>query len=564
MNFRKVSSTIIYITLLFIAFLLISLFFSFENKYFKTVLDKEKVYEISENVDMVDFTGNSLKSNLPLVRKFPAKNKENNTFRIKFNKDFSKLEDKVYLKVFSCYLYYKIICENDVIYDSSLEYVGNEFYEFSPSSLNLIYIPNTYSNKDITIEFKSALSWDYKIRIPEIILTSVNTHYRLIYANDMSYILFFTFISIVSLMIGIFGIVSRWLGIKNNLVIICIFTFLLSLYTIALRPVFYLNVRSDSFIYLFEYTLFYALPIPILHVICTNYEVWKQKTFNVVKYILIINVVLQLILNLLHITTYIYMRNFTVTVMVIMLILLLLITAWSAYLSYRKKLNFSYKIVFALLVFVGCLFSYVIFRSDSFTMVSLIALVLYLFDAFIITFKEYIVKYKSLVNKDFYISMSYIDSLTSINNRTAFDEDLKKTTYNIGKNLTVFCVDINMLKYVNDNFGHNAGDVIIAEVGRILKSLSEMFKNTKAYRLGGDEFVVLSYNLNMKNIKSMIEYINLATTNFKYKDTPIKLSVAIGVESSVIDENFDFDEVLKSADKKMYDDKTEKKSTLSF
>lgn len=73
----------------------------------------------------------------------------------------------------------------------------------------------------------------------------------------------------------------------------------------------------------------------------------------------------------------------------------------------------------------------------------------------------------------------YMDSLTNVWNRRAF-EDLEHTG-------PLAIVDLDSLKWVNDNLGHRAGDKALAQLGEILESIF----TDNVYRLGGDEFVVI-------------------------------------------------------------------------
>lgn len=72
----------------------------------------------------------------------------------------------------------------------------------------------------------------------------------------------------------------------------------------------------------------------------------------------------------------------------------------------------------------------------------------------------------------------YCDHLTGCLNRRAMDLDDRKA---------VIIVDLDSLKYINDSFGHRAGDKFICWLADGLK---ERFDSESVYRLGGDEFAV--------------------------------------------------------------------------
>ena len=83
------------------------------------------------------------------------------------------------------------------------------------------------------------------------------------------------------------------------------------------------------------------------------------------------------------------------------------------------------------------------------------------------------------------------DSLTGLDNRLAFDSMLKSIENEsfIKDNWIMYMFDVNGLKYINDTFGHPAGDELIKSAADII--VKAYGKDGSCYRIGGDEFVVL-------------------------------------------------------------------------
>lgn len=77
------------------------------------------------------------------------------------------------------------------------------------------------------------------------------------------------------------------------------------------------------------------------------------------------------------------------------------------------------------------------------------------------------------------------DGLTGLRNRRALDEDALDV---VGKTLSVFMIDIDYFKEINDTYGHTAGDRVLRETARRIRAL---FPDNRCYRYGGDEFLVL-------------------------------------------------------------------------
>jgi len=147
------------------------------------------------------------------------------------------------------------------------------------------------------------------------------------------------------------------------------------------------------------------------------------------------------------------------------------------------------------------------------------------------------------------------DSLTGLPNRTLFLDMLNHAiACGIRKpNVTyaVLFLDLDRFKMVNDSLGHHAGDTLLKEVGRGLKTLVRT-KDTVA-RLGGDEFVVLTEDLDSKE-----EAFEIAQRITEYLSNPFLIegqSVFIGASIGVLfndDRYHSADEMLRDADTAMY------------
>jgi len=81
------------------------------------------------------------------------------------------------------------------------------------------------------------------------------------------------------------------------------------------------------------------------------------------------------------------------------------------------------------------------------------------------------------------------DPLTGLPNRRALDQALQARAAQPGQSATIVRIDLDHFKYVNDTMGHEAGDVLLCEVARILRE--ETKGSDVAARVGGDEFVLL-------------------------------------------------------------------------
>ena len=88
------------------------------------------------------------------------------------------------------------------------------------------------------------------------------------------------------------------------------------------------------------------------------------------------------------------------------------------------------------------------------------------------------------------------DGLTGVANRLALMDRLSQALAALDRNhgrVGLFFVDLDNFKAINDSFGHDAGDAVLAEVGRRLSRISR--RSDTVARVGGDEFVLLHSNL---------------------------------------------------------------------
>jgi len=134
------------------------------------------------------------------------------------------------------------------------------------------------------------------------------------------------------------------------------------------------------------------------------------------------------------------------------------------------------------------------------------------------------------------------DQLTGCKNRKALSW-VYKDNFNEAQSVSVLAIDLNGLKQINDNNGHDAGDKFIC---RTADTMLDIFGSENVYRMGGDEFIVVLIG------KTTAEFDSLMNT----------FSVMTGTTAScgyVHQENCtkSFDELLKEADFKMYKAKDE-------
>lgn len=150
-----------------------------------------------------------------------------------------------------------------------------------------------------------------------------------------------------------------------------------------------------------------------------------------------------------------------------------------------------------------------------------------------------------------------VDPLTGLYNRNGmehFSERLYKEAYENGKALFVCICDMNGLKYINDNFGHEEGDLAIRKLAQIIKeTLSD---GDLAFRIGGDEFLILGLRgdgaNSVEDFRAKTE--NLISAFNKALDLPYKVDMSYGpLVQKITGAPNEFSDMMKKSDTLMYE-----------
>ncbi len=141
---------------------------------------------------------------------------------------------------------------------------------------------------------------------------------------------------------------------------------------------------------------------------------------------------------------------------------------------------------------------------------------------------------------------AYKDELTGIYNRHYIKEKMQYLIEN-NKEFTFCMIDLDGLKFANDNFGHKAGDEYLRIVARALSS--EFDCDDIVSRLGGDEFAVLSISKDMDEVEKLVKVVDIYLTNVSNK---YPMSVSYGAINLPKGNKLTEEDIVNFADKKMY------------
>ncbi|MBU4260648.1 MAG: diguanylate cyclase [Proteobacteria bacterium] len=170
-----------------------------------------------------------------------------------------------------------------------------------------------------------------------------------------------------------------------------------------------------------------------------------------------------------------------------------------------------------------------------------------------------ITEQKKLENK--LHSLSITDELTGLLNRRGFmmmaKKQLRIADRNPGKLFLLFA-DVDNLKWVNDTYGHDIGDMLLVKVAKLLASFR---RSDIIARLGGDEFAVLLSDSSPTGGEEKISarFESLLYEENEKKDLGFPIEVSFGVVAYDNYKPCEIDELIVKADKLMYSSKKSKK-----
>ena len=141
--------------------------------------------------------------------------------------------------------------------------------------------------------------------------------------------------------------------------------------------------------------------------------------------------------------------------------------------------------------------------------------------------------------------LSYHDNSTTFYNRNRYIKDTQKL-FNMDTSLGIIYLDVNGLKDVNAQFGHEVGDALLVECARRMKMV---FKKADFYRIGGDEFIIICQSIKKESFEKRVKELSES-----FSKKPV-CQVAIGTQWTNAVGNIN--EMIAEADARMYENKKE-------
>ncbi|SHK04782.1 sensor domain-containing diguanylate cyclase [Propionispora hippei] len=150
---------------------------------------------------------------------------------------------------------------------------------------------------------------------------------------------------------------------------------------------------------------------------------------------------------------------------------------------------------------------------------------------------------------------AYYDQLTGAHNRTYLFSVLLPKLIASQLQAGILLMDINKFKFINDTYGHLAGDYILAEFAHTVEACIR--KQDKLIRYGGDEFIVVLMKASYEEAVSSANRIKktVAAKQFIFQGQQIECTASAGIAAGEFKTEKDLEVWIKQADMALYEEK---------
>lgn len=155
------------------------------------------------------------------------------------------------------------------------------------------------------------------------------------------------------------------------------------------------------------------------------------------------------------------------------------------------------------------------------------------------------------------------DPLTGLYNRRFMEEALKQELARANRGsqpFTVVMMDMDNLKPLNDQYGHAVGDIALKSFSKLLKEQTRT--EDIACRFGGDEFLVILHNTDEQTASARLREWNERAKEINIVHEGVRLPVSFSAGTASYPAYKSIEEIIREADKAMYETKTKKKQKI--
>ncbi|MDE6433911.1 MAG: GGDEF domain-containing protein [Lachnospiraceae bacterium] len=315
-----------------------------------------------------------------------------------------------------------------------------------------------------------------------------------------------------------------------------------------------------------------TIPIPMVLYLDAAFGFKRRVVVPVICGLSVAEFVICTVLHFTGVMDYHETLNFSNVMMVIAVALLLYVVLKNAFREGRSKIWNIYKVL-RTIGFMGLgiagvidILRYYRGSTNDNAMFVRIGLLIFILCYGSSSLEKMINAVKLGVQSKFVSQLAYRDGLTGVGNRTAFQErleELEKEKKQLS-GIAIIMFDVNDLKLINDNQGHQKGDQLLVCSAEIIRTAVESVEGT-CYRIGGDEFacIISGEDVTHRCEKTIVCFKKVMDDYNSVEGQPFCISIASGYAVyDKLQENQMLMDVYQQADVRMYENKKQIKANF--
>lgn len=424
------------------------------------------------------------------------------------------------------------------------------------NEMHLVPLPQDAGGKEIAIRYRFSESHDNTYRIPMIHLGSHEAVTYQFYRTVNELIIFSQmcgFFCLFCLFAALFFKIKKVVYPCCSLVLVAIFTLVATTWIVTDSNLLVMLTPSRSAVYFISNLAFMLIPVPLMLFLYTSAH-YKRNAYAGLLVLFVLSFIARLVLFFGGIAD---LESTNIITHILMMIaaatsIILLGREW---VLYRKKTILAFFTSFIALgtCLVLSLFldrtTHELDYAFSFRILLALMMIAMIYELF----SQFAAIAKNNIENQLYQKLAYTDGLTGVPNRMAFEDQLRSLSDKPGcETLSIVIFDINRLKFVNDTYGHLAGDNLIKCTARTIQTT--FGTHGKCYRIGGDEFAVILKDYSEASLEKKLSDFSIAV-NAADVGNPDGLHVAMGYATCSAEGQQFVYRLLAEADKAMYENK---------
>jgi len=487
-------------------------------------------------------------------KEFVADEFNNNQGILTYKVTVKDMESRNFIGFYTSHKYVEAYVDGKLIYE--LRGADNSISKSPGYAFNIIKLEKEYIGKELTIIITGVYEATMQ-QIPELYYGSYSGLINDVYSKSMVEFVLCTIIFFVGIIMILYYTLVRKENVQGPQVLyLGLFSLILGIWSANETPIFTILVGNGMVNMYIAFLCLMVMPVLFGNFIK---EVYKSENSKWWKSLLVVSIVQITVSSILQITRIADFREVLWMVHCVIIYTMIIIFVESVRVLKNKQITFSFKLnaVCMLFLVVTTGLDVIMFYAGSVdgNTFARIGFLIYIVALGYDSIRNSIDLIKLGKKSKEYRELAYVDSLTGMKNRTAYERLVKKlkNEKDDGSDTAIIMLDLNDLKKCNDYFGHEEGDKYIEEASKLISDAFDAVGTT--YRIGGDEFCVVIRNAEKCNVREYIDDLDAKVEEYKMNNNNEYMSIAHGFV--VFDRRFDADleEARDRADKLMYVDK---------